>query len=162
MSTKWKFSLASVAAVFGLGIIFSGNVMANMPRPDGAEFMPLRAIHDKLNLSETQEKTWQALSQEGRTLREGLRKEHGEMKSQLKQELDKSEPDFAAVAARADRIADDRNGKMRHMRDEWLKFYATLSSTQKTIVRDEMKARLSKAEKRWEHMKQRREKSGQN
>lgn len=162
MSKKWKISLASVVAVFGLGILFSSNVMANMPRPDGDEFMPLRAIHDKLNLSEAQEKTWQALSQEGRTMREERRKEHGEMKSRMKQELDKSEPDFAALAARADKVADERTGKMRRMRDEWLKFYATLSPTQKTIVRDEMKAHLSKAEKRWEHMKQRRGKAGQN
>jgi Spy/CpxP family protein refolding chaperone len=162
MSTKWKFSLASVAAVFGLGIIFSSNVMANMPRPDGAEFMPLRAIHDKLNLSETQEKTWQALSQEGRTMREALRKEHVETKSLLKQELDKGEPDFAAAAAQADKLADERSGKMRRMRDEWIKFYATLTPAQKTIVRDEMKARLSMAEKRWDRMMQRREKSGPN
>lgn len=162
MSKNWKISLASVVAVFGLGIIFSSNVMANMPRPDGDEFIPLRAIHDKLHLSEAQEKTWQALSQEGRTLREARRKEHGELKSQLKQELDKAEPDFAALAARADRTADERSGKMRHIRDEWIKFYTTLSPTQKTIVRDEMKARLNKAEKRWEHMKQRRENSGQN
>ena len=162
MSTKWKFSLASIVAVFGLGIIFSSNVMANMPRPDRDEFMPLRAIHDKLHLSEAQEKTWQALSQEGRTSREERRKEHGELKSLMKQELDKNEPDFAALAARADKLADERSAKKRHIRDEWLKFYATLSPTQKAIVRDEMKAHLSQAEKRWEHMKQRREKPGQN
>lgn len=162
MSTKWKISLASVIAIFGLGFIFSSNAMANMPRPDGNEFMPLRAIHDKLQLNAAQEKTWQALAQEGRTLREERRKEHGEMKSQLKQELDKNEPDFAALAARADRIADERSGKMRHIRDEWIKFYTILSPAQKTTVGEEMKAHLSKAEKRWEHMKQRREKSGPN
>ncbi|BCB26519.1 hypothetical protein SKTS_14050 [Sulfurimicrobium lacus] len=163
MTKKWKLSLASVAAVFGLGIMFSSSVMANMPRhPDGTDFMPMRAIHDKLNLSEAQEKTWQALSQEGRTLRDGMRKEHEEMKAQLKQELDKSEPNFAAVAAKSDKLADERTGKMRHMRDEWIKFYDALTPAQKIIVRDEMKARLSKADKRWDRMKQRREKSGPN
>ncbi|MEN6584656.1 MAG: periplasmic heavy metal sensor [Sulfuricella sp.] len=163
MSKKWKFSLVSVAAVFGLGIIFSSSVMANMPRhPGETEFMPMRAIHDKLNLSEAQEKSWQALSQEGQAMRKTLRNEHVEMKSQLKQELDKGEPDFAAAAAKADRLADERTGKMRRMRDEWIKFHATLSPAQQAIVRDEMKAHLSKAEKRWDRMKQRREKFGPN
>lgn len=161
MSTNWKISLVSVVAIFGLGFAFSSNVMANMPRPGGDEFMPLNAIHDKLHLSEAQEKTWQTLTQKTQTWREVGRKEHGALKSQLKQELDKSQPDFAALAAKADRIADERTGEKRRVREEWLKFYASLSPTQQTTVRDELRAKLAGAEKRLEHMKQRRETSGQ-
>lgn len=162
MSKQRKISLASAFAVFGLAFLLSGTAMADMPRRDGGEFMPMRAIHDKLQLTPEQEKTWQSLAQESRALREASRKERGEMQAALKQELDKGAPDFAALAARADRQADEHSAKNRHVRDAWIKFYATLTPAQQATAREMLKARLDKAGKRWERMKQREERSRRN
>lgn len=159
MFTKLKVAFAPAIAILGLGVIFSGHAMANMPPPDRDSFMPLQAIHDKLNLDAAQEKAWQGLAQKTRSMREMGRNEHGEMMARLKQELDKEAPDFAALAAKSDQSIDQRTAERRHVRDEWLKLYETLSPAQKTIVRDEMKSRLAKADKRRERMMQKWDKS---
>ncbi|MBZ0104947.1 MAG: periplasmic heavy metal sensor [Sulfuricella denitrificans] len=161
MFNPMKVSLAPAIAMLGLGFFISNNAMANMPPPEAGQFIPLQAIHDKLKLDDTKEKTWQGLVQKMHDMREAGRNEHQESRAQLKQEMDKDNPDFAALAARSDRIADERTAARRHVRDEWLKLYETFSPAQKIIVRDEIKARLEKSGKRLDRMHQKREKSGQ-
>lgn len=148
---------AVTAVVLGLWVF---SVNAGMAEPLGRgehEFFPLRGIHDKLHLTDDQEKTWQTLARKAKDIQMSGQNRRNEIKSQAKQELEKTEPDLARLAALADRSMDEQSGKRRELRDEWLKLYAQLAPEQKIVVRDAIKARIAKAEMFREKFKQGRE-----
>jgi len=156
-NTRKLIASAITAAVLGLGV-FSVNTSMAEPFGHGErEFFPMRDIHDKLHLAADQEKTWQTLAQKSKDLRISGQDHRNEIKSQIKQELEKSEPDLARLAALTDRAMDEQTAKRRQLRDEWLKLYTQLSPEQKVAVRDAIKDRVAKAETFREKIKQRRE-----
>ena len=70
-------------------------------------------------------------------------------------ELQKAEPDLAAVSAIADDVQARNTALRRQVRDNWLAVYATFSPDQKAVVRDALKSRLARMEQSREKRMQR-------
>ncbi|MBZ0091024.1 MAG: periplasmic heavy metal sensor [Sulfuricellaceae bacterium] len=137
-----------VASFALLGVVaLAAPVLANARHEGGCRhgegFLPMRELHQKLHLSAEQDKTWQALEKQSMAQRKSAFAQHKEMRAQFLQELDKKDPDLAALSARMDQASDERIKAMRQLRGEWLKLYASLSAEQKGIVRDVLKAKLA-------------------
>ena len=156
MNTKRTIASTFAIAVLGLSLFSIGSSFADTPRHEGRDFFPLQRIHDKLHLTPEQEKTWQGLAQQGKAAHKDFREQRAEMKTHALQELGKTDPDLAGLAAQADRFADEQTQSRRQLRQKYLEFYATLSAEQKAIVVNMIKTHLEKADSRREKFQQQR------
>ncbi len=147
-------STSIAVAVFAMGFLSTVGYADSTHHFEAGNF-PFQALHEKLHLSREQEKFWQSLRQKDVDFRKSAREQHNEMKVQVKHELDKKEPDLAALAAKSDQLSDARLQERRQLRGQWLKFYAQLAPEQKELVRNAIKTRLAKMDKFHEKFKHR-------
>lgn len=138
-------SILAAALVFGGGAL---QAAANSHRPDGAHPMGrLEKIHDQLRLNAEQEALWKQAEEKTRETMKQMRDAREKMHQAMKQELEKGEPDFAAIARITDETRDSNLRARREARDLWLKLYAGLSPEQKIVARDFMRDRLAMADR---------------
>src|SRR5688572_10771894 len=91
---------------------------------------------EKLNLDSSQQQQLNIARQQSKFAREQMRANTQRLKQKVDAELARSEPDLAAIAA----VADEAQGLNRQLRsearNEWLRLYSILSSSQKMMVGD--------------------------
>ena len=98
---------------------------------------------------------WANALANGKAARVQGRSSMDQLHAALNAELAKAEPDFAAVATIADQAQANHQAVRKQVRDEWLRLYATFSPAQKAVVRDAVKARVTRMEAFREKMKER-------
>jgi Spy/CpxP family protein refolding chaperone len=144
MSKTLKISLLAAALVFGSGALHAAMGGHGL---DGGHFMNrLGKIHDQLKLNPQQEAVWKQAEEKSRETMKQMRDSHGKTREAMKQELAKSDPDFAAVAKLADESQESGFKARRETRDLWLKLYAELSPEQKTVAKDFMRERMTRSD----------------
>lgn len=153
MSKTLKISLLAAALVLGSGALHAA---VSGHGPDGAHFMNrLGKVHDQLKLNPQQEAAWKQAEEKSSETMKQMRDSHGKTREAMKQELAKSEPDFAAVARLADKSQESGFKARREARDLWLKLYAELSPEQKIVARDFVRERLARADSMRDKFKRR-------
>ncbi len=140
----FKISVLAAALLIGAGV---AGADAGRHGPDGGPMAGMEKVHSQLKLNPEQEAGWKAAQDKSRAAMRQARESHRKMHEAMKQELAKSEPDFAAVARISDETQES-NLKARHeARDLWLKLYATFTPEQKLVARDFMRERMAKMER---------------
>jgi len=134
-----------LAAALGLSVGYA-QATPNAHHEDHGVF-PFRAIHHRLHLTPPQEKIWRALEEKSTRLRKSWRKKHHAFHAQMKHALEQMPPDLARLARERDKMVDEQQRQRRRLQHRWLKFYAALTSVQKSVVRDTLKTRLERMEK---------------
>jgi len=124
-----------VAALFAVAPpLLSAPAMAQ-----GMPMMPmghhLDRLAEKLKLTPEQKPQWDAMVKKTKEHFEAMRKAHHEMHEAFKAEMDKPEPDLAALAAKSDAMRERGMAAHKELRDGWLKLYATMSPEQKGVVK---------------------------
>ena len=115
----------------------------------------IASLKGQLNLNTSQQATWDSVAAHGKAAREQGRAGMEQMHAALNAELAKPEPDFATLAALSDQRQAEAQAARKQVRDEWLALYATFSPAQKAVVRDAVKARVTRMEAFREKMKER-------
>lgn len=106
----------------------------------------LRGVKDTLNLDTSQQLAWDNAVANARAAREANRAARVQVRDAMQAELAKAEPDLAAVAAVADRVADEARVRQHDVRNEWLRIYGMLSAEQKAVVRTALLQRVGRLE----------------
>lgn len=155
-SRRFVRPLAVVAAAITLGL--SGVAAAQGPGPGmhggpgmhhgggGGDMLAgaLQAVKTKLNLNTSQQTQWDAAVADSKAARETARAGHQRVHDALQAELAKTEPDFAAVAAIADQVAQANRAQHVTLRNEWLSLYSTFTVDQKAVVKEVVARRLAR------------------
>jgi len=115
----------------------------------------LASLKAQLNLNTSQQVLWDNALAHRKAARVQGRSSMDQLHAALNAELAKAEPDFAAVATIADQAQANHQAVRKQVRDEWLRLYATFSPAQKAVVRDAVKARVTRMEAFREKMKER-------
>ncbi|MDD5328807.1 MAG: periplasmic heavy metal sensor [Sulfuricella sp.] len=149
----FKISVLAAALLIGAGVAVAD---AGKYGPEGGPMMAgMEKVHTQLKLNPEQEAAWKAAQEKSRAVMQQSRESHRKMHEAMKQELAKSEPDFAAVARISDETQEG-NLKARHeARDQWLKLYATFTPEQKLVARDFMRERMARMDKMGDKMQER-------
>jgi hypothetical protein len=106
----------------------------------------LASVKGQLNLTQPQETMWNNAVAAATAARDAGRTSMQQVHATLIAELAKAEPNFAAVAAAGDAAQANMQTLRKQVRDQWLALYNSLSSAQKTLVRDAVKARVDRME----------------
>ena len=115
----------------------------------------LAQLKSQLNLNTSQQVMWDNAVAHAKAARASARTSMDQVHAALNAELAKAEPDFAAIATLSDQVHASTQAARKQVRDEWLRLYATFSPAQKAVVRDAVKARVSRMEAFREKMKER-------
>lgn len=116
--------------------------------PHGAQIEQVIAqVKDRLALDSSQQVMWDSAIASTKSARETGRAERERVYAAMKAELNKTEPDLAAVAALADQAQAGGQSLRQQVRGEWLKLYATFTPLQKQVVRDELTKRMERFER---------------
>jgi len=99
-----------------------------------------------LNLNTSQQLGWDNAVAQAKAAREAARANHQKVKDAMMAELNKPEPDLAAVAAAADSVQQQNQAARKQVRDAWLALYATFTPQQKAVVRDILQKKVARAE----------------
>lgn len=149
------FATAVAAAVIGLGAIAHAQP-GHVGHRGGGDFMTtIAALKGQLNLSTSQQASWDSAIAAGKAARAGARTNMQNVRSLLNAELAKAEPDLAAVAAAADSARTQNEAQRHQVRDSWLGLYATFSPAQKAVVKAAIVQRLARIDQWRAKMKQR-------
>lgn len=106
----------------------------------------LASVKSQLNLNTSQQVMWDNAAAATKAARETGRTSMQQVHAALTAELAKAEPDLAAVAAASDAAHANGQALRKQVRDQWLGLYATFTPAQKAVVRDALKARVSRME----------------
>ncbi len=115
----------------------------------------LSSVKSQLGLNTSQQVMWDNAAALTKAARETGRDAMLKVRESLNAELAKAEPDFAAVGAVGDAAQASQQALRRQVREEWLKLYATLTPTQKAVVRDAAKERMARMDSFRSRMKER-------
>lgn len=149
------FATAAAAAVIGLGAIAHAQP-GHLGHREGGDFMTtIAALKGQLNLSTSQQASWDSAVAAGKAARASARTNMQNVRNLLNAELAKAEPDLAAVAAAADRARTQNEAKRHQVRDTWLGLYASFSPDQKAVVKAAIEQRLARIDRWRAKMKQR-------
>ncbi|MDE2003171.1 MAG: periplasmic heavy metal sensor [Betaproteobacteria bacterium] len=149
------FAAAAAAAVIGLGAIAHAHPGHFGDRGGGDFMTTIAALKAKLNLSTSQQASWDSAVAAGKAARANARTNMQNVRSLLNAELAKAEPDLAAVAAAADRARTQNEAQRHQARESWLGLYATFSPDQKAIVKAAIEQRLARIDRWRARMKER-------
>ena len=108
----------------------------------------------QLNLNTSQQVMFDNAVAAAKAARATFRQNMDQLHTVLNNELAKSEPDLAAVAAASDVAQANNQALRKQVRDQWLALYATFSPSQKAVVRDTIKARVTRMEAFRERMRE--------
>lgn len=114
--------------------------------PGGIVEHVLADLEGKLALDGSQKQAFDRVRAQAIAARDRGLAARADVRTKVDAELAKPEPDLAAVASLMDGAEEQGRALRRQVRDEWLKLYASLRPDQKTVVRDELKARMARAE----------------
>ncbi|WP_158213214.1 Spy/CpxP family protein refolding chaperone [Pigmentiphaga sp. NML080357] len=108
-------------------------------------------LKSKLNLTESQQKLWDAAQGQSREVGQAMRAQREEGIKALRAQADAGPLDLRALTAKheADRAA--LKPKMDAARDAWLAAYDSLDAKQKQIVTDAVKKRIERGDRMREH-----------
>lgn len=144
-----RLALGIAILIFGI----AGITVAQAAGPRGPEASAgdvvahtLRGVKDTLTLDTSQQLAWDNAVANARAAREANRAARAQVRDAMQAELAKAEPDLAAVAAVADRVADAARVRHRDVRNEWLRVYGMLSAEQKAVVRTALLQRVARLE----------------
>jgi Spy/CpxP family protein refolding chaperone len=115
----------------------------------GGEMMIGRAIENakaKLNLNTQQQGLFDDAVAKGKEAREKGRELHQKVRDALAAELAKSDPDLKHVGDVADAVHADARELHKGVRNAWLLLYGTLSTEQKSVVKEMIQNRIARAE----------------
>lgn len=101
-------------------------------------------LHQQLNLTGEQETQWQALKLQHDAMGKQMRDAHMQTQAAIKAEMDKAQPDLAAVNALMESAQDKNIAARKAFHRDALKFYASLSPDRQSIVVAEIKGRMGK------------------
>ena len=145
-----------VAAIAAAALIGISGIAAAQPQPrhhgpqgqhGGGDFISaITGLKSELNLNTSQQAMWDSAVAAGKTARDNTRAERQKIRATLDGELAKAEPDLAAVAAAADGARNAGATVHRQVRDAWLALYGTFTPDQKTVVKNELKDKLARAD----------------
>lgn len=120
-----------------------------LAQPHGVSPLAMLAkIKSQLNLNTSQQEQWDTVIAQSKVARETTRANFDQVKSALRGELAKPEPDFAAVATLADNVRQQNATLHRQTRDAWLALYANFTPEQKAVARDAIKTGIERVEAR--------------
>lgn len=142
---KLQFLRVALAIVlFGFGISAYAHPGMGMDEP----FFMLGKAKAQLNLNTSQQTQWDSVVAQAKAAHQAAKTNLGQLKDAMNAELDKSEPDLAAVAGVADNVHKQNESSRMSVRAAWLALYATFTPEQKTVVRDTIKAGIVRMQAR--------------
>jgi len=121
----------------------------------------IAAVKAQLSLNTSQQVMFDNAVAASKSARATFRSNMEQVHTALNAELAKPEPDLAAVASTADAAHANSQASRKQVRDQWLALYATFSPTQKAVVRDALKARVTRMEAFRQKMQERFQSRGQ-
>jgi len=121
----------------------------------------IAGLKAQLNLNTSQQVMFDNAVAASKSARASFRTNMEQVHTALNNELAKAEPDLAAVAAATDAAQANSQTLRKQVRDQWLALYATFSPAQKAVVRDAIKARVTRMEAFREKMHERFQSRGQ-
>jgi uncharacterized membrane protein len=131
------FSLAGVAAA-----AMGGHHGGEHGMHQGAMFG--EKLHQQLNLTGEQEIQWQALKTQHDTMHKQMRDAHMQNRAAIKAEMDKPQPDLAAVNNMMEAAQDQDIAARKAFHKDALKFYASLSPDRQSIVVNDIKSMMGR------------------
>ena len=151
---RWSAVAAGALLAFGVN-----GAMAQPGRPGPAGHgleveHVIAALKSQLNLNTSQQVMFDNAVAASKAARGTFRQNMEQVHTVLNNELAKSEPDLAVVAAAADAAQANTQTLRKQVRDQWLALYATFSPTQKAVVRDAIKSRVARMEAFREKMRE--------
>lgn len=148
-----KLAIAAIG-LFGLvGVAAAG--MGNHGMGHGGmrhNMMFGEKLHQQLNLAGAQETQWQALKAQHDAMRKQMQESHTQTRAAIKAELDKPQPDLAAVNNLMEAAQDKNIAARKALHKEVLQFYASLSPDRQAIVVGEIKGMMGKMQGMRERM----------
>ncbi|MGH8772341.1 MAG: Spy/CpxP family protein refolding chaperone [Pyrinomonadaceae bacterium] len=99
-----------------------------------------------LNLNPAQDFAWQQIAEKRAALHQERRADRVALKETMKQELAKSEPDFARIVRQRQQVQEQSLKSRSELDDMQIKLYESFNTEQKAVMRDAMKARLQRME----------------
>ncbi len=99
-------------------------------------------IRDKLQLNAAQEKTWQDIEANAKTLHTQKRDERAKLKEAFREELTKPEPDLVKLSGLRESMHTSGQQARNEIEKQQLDFYAGLSAEQKAVVKTALLERL--------------------
>ena len=131
------------ASLFATLLALSAACCAQPGPGMGSPLHMLAAVKGQLNLNTSQQLQWDNAVAQAKAAHEAARSAHDQLEAAMQAELDKAEPDLAAVATLADGTRQQAESAHRTARDAWLALYATFTPAQKAVVRDTLKAGIA-------------------
>lgn len=131
------FSLAGVAAA-----AMGGHHGGEHGMHPGAMFS--EKLHQQLNLTGEQEAQWQTLKTQHDAMHKQMHDAHMQNRVAIKAEMDKSQPDLAAVNNMMEAAQDQDIAARKAFHKDALKFYASLSPDRQSIVVNDIKSMMSR------------------
>ncbi len=160
-TTTSRFSAFLMAALFAVGAqqAFSQPVPGRPGQPAHMHGFGIEAalyrLKGQLNLDTSQQLMWDNAAAEGKAAREAGRANMQNLRAAMAAELQKPEPDLAAMATLADSTQAGNQASRKQVRESWLKLYATFSPAQKAMVRDALKAKMARGDEFRKRMQER-------
>ena len=155
-----RFSPRRAAAVMAaaLALAFGGTALAQPAGGHGGPHGAMAGHGDEmlghliahaqvqLNLNTSQKLAFDSAVAQTKAARESGRALHQKVKDALDAELEKTEPDLAAVAAVAHGVQQQGTELRHQVRDTWLALYATFSPEQKAVVKALLQKHMARME----------------
>jgi len=159
-----RWSNVTAAALLALGA-HSAMAQPGGHPPGGGHGIEIEhiiaAAKAQLGLNTSQQVMFDNAVAASKAARATFRSNMEQVHAALNAELAKPEPDLAAVAASADAAHANSQALRKQVRDQWLALYATFSPTQKAVVREAIKARVTRMEAFRQKMQERFQSRGQ-
>lgn len=105
-------------------------------------------LHDQLQLNTEQEQAWQTIQAQSRALRQERKAGFTAIRQAMQQELAKPEPDLARIAQLRDQYREKNMQAEKALEQQKLSLYAGMTSQQKNLVGQALRARMAKMEQR--------------
>ncbi len=151
-------TFATLAAMLTFSV--AGTALAQPMRHagDGADSVIAHLLQEakgRLNLNTSQQLAWDNAVADTKAAHQAGRANRARARDALSAELAKAEPNLAAAAAVSDEVQQQNHAQHIQIRSEWLNLYATFSSDQKAVVKDQLSKRMSRMQQFREKMQER-------
>ena len=102
----------------------------------------IASLKTQLNLSASQQSLWDSAIAASKSAHQATRANRQALHQTMTDELAKAEPNLAALASQSDQIHASNQTIRNQARDEWLKLYAALSGSQKSVVKGAIQQKM--------------------
>jgi protein CpxP len=133
-TSKTVLAMAAAGLLLAAGVLTS-TAAPHAGRPDRSSHqMFSEQLHQQLNLQPDQDRQWQALKDEEKSLHKKMKGSRTQLRDTANAEFAKSRPDLAALSTAADAAHEEIYTARREFHQHALAFYSGLSPEQQLVV----------------------------